>query len=516
MTTPVIRADLVGTGGASAPLMPGAAAARSPRGGLLQQRARRVTPHTVLTLTDAVTVAVALLVVTAVVPSHSLGAADPHRVLAFTGTLWGATMLSFLVLRVHAGARQQVVPSAAHDLGKASLGVLAAALVLLGVVGIVGEAARSLLPPGEILVAVGVILLTLPGARALGLAVADRLGAPRPRVVIVGTGTIAADVASRLGRARTVEFLGYVDDDPTPDQRVLGTLGELHSVCRTLVADHVVVAFSRAHPESVATALRQLSDDVSVTVVPRYFDLTGWESRLGDLGGLPTVSLGSRPSTAARAVKRTVDVAGASLCLLVLLPLLVVVAGAVRLSSPGPVLFRQRRLGRDRRPFEILKFRTMREYPGAGAGRVGAVPTGPLVPSPASGSPTRSAAGSTFDDERRVTGVGRILRRTGIDELPQLVNIFRGDMSLVGPRPFVDEECQDLPPWADRRFDMRPGMTGLWQVCGQHQLRMDELYRLDTQYVRSWSLTYDVRILIRTPARLLQGGGDRAAFRRPA
>jgi lipopolysaccharide/colanic/teichoic acid biosynthesis glycosyltransferase len=157
------------------------------------------------------------------------------------------------------------------------------------------------------------------------------------------------------------------------------------------------------------------------------------------------------------------------------------------------VLFRQDRLGRDRRPFQILKLRTMRQ-PGPAESALGER----HFPRPLTDLP---------DIEQRVTPVGRLLRRLGVDELPQLLNVLRGDMSLVGPRPFVPEECAVLPDWVGRRFEIRPGLTGLWQVCGQHDLRFDELCRLDCQYVVSWSFAADVRILARTPGRLLRGGG---------
>jgi lipopolysaccharide/colanic/teichoic acid biosynthesis glycosyltransferase len=115
--------------------------------------------------------------------------------------------------------------------------------------------------------------------------------------------------------------------------------------------------------------------------------------------------------------------------------------------------------------------------------------------------------------ERRVTRLGRLLRRSGLDELPQLLNVLAGDMSLVGPRPFVPQECGALPDWVQRRFAIRPGLTGLWQVCGQHDLRFEELCRLDCQYVNTWSFKGDLRILARTPGRLLRGGGGEGRWR---
>jgi len=325
------------------------------------------------------------------------------------------------------------------------------------------------------------------GARA-------RSDTPPVRVVVVGTGTIASDVAARLSRSPHVELVGYVDDDPVDDQPVLGDLASLPAICRLGMIDRVVVAFSRSHPARTTDLLRSLVGTVAVDVVPRYFELTGWEASFQDLEGLAVISLdGGSPGVFGRFAKRTFDVVGSLVALLVCSPVLLASVVAIKATSPGPLLFRQHRLGRHRRPFEILKLRTMRQ-PGPAESPLG----------------TRSHPGPLTDlpeIEMRVTRVGRLLRRLGIDELPQLLNVLRGEMSLVGPRPFVPEECSVLPEWVGRRFEIRPGMTGLWQVCGQHDLRVDELCRLDCQYVTSWSFAGDIRILARTPGRLVRGGG---------
>ncbi len=196
--------------------------------------------------------------------------------------------------------------------------------------------------------------------------------------------------------------------------------------------DRVVVAFSRSHPARTTDILRSLIGTVAVDVVPRYFELTGWEASFQDLEGLAVISLdGGSPGRLGRFVKRAFDIVGATLALVVVSPLLVASIVAIMATSPGPVLFRQDRLGRDRRFFQILKLRTMREPDGERER-----PREPHVPVSLATLP---------EVELRVTTVGRVLRRLGIDELPQLFNVLRGDMSLVGPRPFVPEECSVLP-----------------------------------------------------------------------
>jgi lipopolysaccharide/colanic/teichoic acid biosynthesis glycosyltransferase len=191
------------------------------------------------------------------------------------------------------------------------------------------------------------------------------------------------------------------------------------------------------------------------------------------------------------AVKHAVDRVLAALAILLLSPLLLLWAIAVKLSSSGPVLFRQRRVGRDDTYFEILKFRSMRP-PGPAEEQLILL--------------TGRAPGGVEGWDRR-TWVGRLLRASSLDELPQLFNVLRGDMALVGPRPFVLEESERIDGWAARRFEVRPGLTGLWQVSGRSNLNFDELRRLDYLYVASWSLKWDLRIMWHTPACVLQSRG---------
>jgi lipopolysaccharide/colanic/teichoic acid biosynthesis glycosyltransferase len=191
--------------------------------------------------------------------------------------------------------------------------------------------------------------------------------------------------------------------------------------------------------------------------------------------------------------KRTIDIAGAALCLVLAMPLLLVLVLAVRASSPGPALFRQRRVGRDGREFVMLKLRTMVE---------GAERLRPHVLALSHGSEWLDV-----DHDPRVTGLGRVLRRTSLDELPQLINVLLGHMSLVGPRPLPVAEHARIPAWGRARAAVKPGLTGLWQVSGRTRLSFADMVRLDCEYARAPSLRLDLYILLRTLPAVLAGTG---------
>lgn len=200
--------------------------------------------------------------------------------------------------------------------------------------------------------------------------------------------------------------------------------------------------------------------------------------------------------------RRLIDVVVAVLALLLLAPLLLVLAAAVRLDSSGPALFRQARVGTGRRSFTLYKFRTMRVGGDDAAHRA-------LIAAELRGEDTSSGGSWKIDDDPRVTRVGRLLRRTSLDELPQLVNILRGDMSLVGPRPCTEWESEMFPPEFGARFDVPPGLTGLWQVEGRSTVGTLDMLRLDLEYVRRRGAVHDLGILLRTVPTVLRGDGAR-------
>jgi exopolysaccharide biosynthesis polyprenyl glycosylphosphotransferase len=343
-------------------------------------------------------------------------------------------------------------------------------------------------------------VVLVPAGRG-GLSLALRSNeAQKSRVVIVGSGVVATSLAQRLGRCPDIKLLGFVDDEPRlPATETLGNylgrIADLPAVCERTGVDRVLVAFSKSSPTWVTEVLRKLDPRARVSVVPRLFELVTWQSQMEELHGLTVMDV-APPQLGLfnRSVKRCLDLVGSSLLMVVLFPLTAAIAVGVKLSSPGPVLFLQDRVGYKGRTFKMMKFRSM---------EVGADQLKLDLRS------HNEVDGPLFKmrKDHRVTQLGGFLRRTSLDELPQLVNVLFGQMSLVGPRPFVPDESAGIDGWALRRFDVRPGMTGLWQTSGRSDLPFEELRQLDYAYVASWSLWWDLKILWHTPASMLHGDG---------
>lgn len=351
------------------------------------------------------------------------------------------------------------------------------------------------LTDGKVVAFCAVAALTVPLSRGISFGLRGRFRVGVVPVIVVGTGKLAQTVASHLHHQPGVEFVGFVDDNPLGPGQLLGQLDQLPDLCRRYRVARVVVCFSRTHPERTSEMLKSLAGQVGVSIVPRYYELITGRSHVEDLSGLPMIDIApTAMSTGARFVKRSFDLVASTTVLVVLSPLMLAIAAAIKTTSSGPVFFRQQRTGRNEQPFYVLKFRTM--YEDAEARR-------------AELAHLNEVDGPLFKvrDDPRVTRVGRFLRRTSLDELPQLINVWRGDMSLVGPRPFVVSEASAIEGWARKRFETRPGMTGLWQVSGRNELSHLELCRLDYLYVASWSLWWDMQILWQTPATIFRGRG---------
>ena len=320
------------------------------------------------------------------------------------------------------------------------------------------------------------------------------------RVLIVGSGTLVDRIATYFSLTKGVKVIGRVVDAPAAEDGSLGTVSDLPQLCEKYQVNRIIVAFPTVLSHDSVTVFRSLPSSVHIAIVPRYFELVSWRSRITDLYGLPLVEVAPAHFSAwDRFLKRGFDTIAVSLFLLILSPVALTLAFLVKLSSPGPILFRQERVGRGRHVFTIYKFRTMVDS--------GKTP----AEEPATG--TRQAAIPLHElrnkavEAERITRIGGVMRRTGLDEIPQFLNVLLGNMSLVGPRPFTEYESETITGWQARRFELRPGITGLWQVSGRNDLNMDELRRLDYLYVASWSLWWDLKIVWDTPRAMARGFG---------
>ncbi len=324
----------------------------------------------------------------------------------------------------------------------------------------------------------------------------------RRRAVLVGTGEHIKDVAHALeGATRSptpIEIVGFVSPRPLPANGLhcLGSLGDIESVLDSQSLDEVIIA-DPDFPEMQAVELVDQCHQrgVRVRIAPSTMEILIHRAEFVPGESVPLFELGSPVFEGIDfALKRAFDVIGAMLLLVLLCPLLIAIVLAVRLTSRGPVLFRSMRHGIGHRPFACLKFRTMYVDAEARQGEL---------------EELNEASGALFKirDDPRLTRVGRFLRRYSLDELPQLVNVLRGEMSLVGPRPLPERDYELLEDWHRKRYLVLPGMTGLWQVSGRAELDFDDLVRLDFIYLERWSLALDLTILLKTiPALITRRG----------
>ena len=311
------------------------------------------------------------------------------------------------------------------------------------------------------------------------------------RTLIVGAGDVG-QVVERKIRSHPeygLDLVGFVDERPHAGAKapLVGQPADLPRLVDRLEIDWVVLAFSQASYEDTLDLLRAARrPDVHLSIVPRFFEVFASNATIQELEGMPVVNLPPmRLSRSVRVLKRAFDMTAAGLGLLFLAPLFAVAAVAIKLDSRGPVFFRQERHGRGGSVFRIVKFRTMVD--GAEAKRQALA-----------GENEVDGALFKIKDDPRITRVGSFLRTTSIDELPQLWNVLTGEMSLVGPRPFVIHESSQITGWASRRLDLTPGITGLWQVLGRNDMPFEEMVKLDYIYVTNWSLWWDLKILGQT------------------
>jgi exopolysaccharide biosynthesis polyprenyl glycosylphosphotransferase len=331
-----------------------------------------------------------------------------------------------------------------------------------------------------------------------------RRGQGATRALVVGAGEVGRAVIRNIIAEPESGYsvLGYLDDDPAKRSQPLGRfepLGgtrDLLHILKSHPVDEVIIALPWKSRDKIVRLAAQCDDAlVRARIVPDLFEMSLGRVDVESLNGIPLIAV--RPAGiggGSYRLKRAIDVAAAALTLAFLSPLLAVLAVAIRLDSPGPILYRQTRVGRDGRLFVCYKLRSM------------------VVGADSQQTELRDhneATGPIFKMRRdpRLTRAGRAIRRLSLDELPQLVNVLRGEMSLVGPRPPMPAEVAEYQEWHRRRLEIAPGLTGLWQVSGRSDLTFDEMVMLDLFYAENWSLGLDLRILLRPVPTVLLGTG---------
>ncbi len=331
-----------------------------------------------------------------------------------------------------------------------------------------------------------------------------RQGIGVKRVVIVGAGEVGRRVMRTIVARPDLGYkiVGYVDDNPEKGNGTigriqgLGSTDDLSALIHRLSVDEVIITLPWNVHRRIWSILRECERRrVNARLVPDLFQLSLSQVEVSDLGGVPLVSVHEIAFNRSELIfKRAFDLVGAVLGLTLGAPILIFIGLAVRLDSPGPAIFKQERVGLNGRHFIIYKFRSM---------RAGAEEEQDQL------QELNEADGPLFkirDDPRR-TRVGKFLRQTSLDELPQLVNVLKGEMSLVGPRPPIPDEVAQYQLWHKKRLNVKPGITGLWQVSGRSELTFDEMVLLDLYYIEHWSPWMDFMILLRTLPKALAGDG---------
>ncbi len=334
-------------------------------------------------------------------------------------------------------------------------------------------------------------------------ALARRSGYNTRRFAVVGQGDLAGQVVASFATDPEwgYSFAGYVLEDGVEGEEgspVLGRLADFGTILQEQVLDEVVFAVPSERLAVVQKAAR-LCEQQGITFRIFVDIMHGRAARLqsGEMGGLPMLAYSTVPTNeAALAAKRVIDVVVSASVLLLLAPVLVIIALAIKRESPGPVLFRQRRVGLNGREFDLFKFRSMHQDAEAQLARLQAL---------------NEASGPVFKmrNDPRVTRVGHFLRRSSLDEFPQFWNVLRGEMSIVGPRPPIPAEVRQYRPWQRRRLSVRPGLTCTWQVSGRSEISFERWMELDLEYIDTWSLAGDLQICARTIPAVLGARGAR-------
>ena len=330
----------------------------------------------------------------------------------------------------------------------------------------------------------------------------------RTSTLVVGAGEVGKSIIGRLARHKEygLRVVGFLDTTHVEEEKeketkgtvqLLGRPSELRSIVEQYGVSRVIIAFSKTPHPLILGVIHQCQEmKIDVSIVPRFFEALSARAEIEDIEGLPILSLPrySRHGLVMRIAKRFLDLIVATLAVILLAPILLLVSLAIKLDSRGPIFFNQERMGKNHKRFRMYKFRSMQVGSDRQKDELAELneATGPIF---------------KMKDDPRITRVGRVIRRLSIDELPQLINVFRGEMSLVGPRPLPIEEALACKGTADMRHLVQPGITGLWQILGRSDIPYTEMIQLDYLYVTNWTLKWDIKIILRTVIAIMRKRG---------
>lgn len=342
--------------------------------------------------------------------------------------------------------------------------------------------------------------------------------------LIVGSGAEAEQTINELAARPDLGYrvVGIVKNDLNPQRAnetinfagkipVVGGFSELPELVQRINIQEVIITDSTIPSELLFNAMMKLGrrQRVEFRIAPSIFNVLPQKTSVEQIGVLPMVRLFREPlSDAEIFLKRTFDIIVSLISLIIVAPIGFIIALIIKIDSSGAVLFKQERVGMDGRIFLCYKFRTMRANADETLHREAYRKNVGGFEEANAGSESQPVFGKVKDDPR-VTKIGKFLRRSSLDELPQLLNVLKGDMSIVGPRPPIPYEVEFYELWHRKRLDVKPGITGLWQVSGRNRLTFDEMVRIDMFYVENWSLWLDLKIILLTLPAVFRGDGAR-------
>jgi exopolysaccharide biosynthesis polyprenyl glycosylphosphotransferase len=316
--------------------------------------------------------------------------------------------------------------------------------------------------------------------------------------LIIGAGRVGRSLAHHLEHYRELGYtvMGFLDETPSEDPRVLGTVDDLRKLARTKFVDEILITIP-SNRDMVRRVVAEAEEyNVRVRVVPELFDGLGLQAPIDYVGRFPVLELYRQPiPEAGLLAKRAIDIVAATAGIILAAPAMLLLSLLIKLDSNGPVLYRSRRVGKKGRQFVCYKFRSM-------------VSDADLKKAELRKKNYRQGPTFKIADDPRITRVGRLLRKFSLDELPQLWNILRGDMSLVGPRPHPLDDFELYDAEHMVRLHVKPGLTGLWQVMARRDPSFEKNMELDLEYIENWTLMLDFKILLRTIPAVMQGHGQ--------